>query len=517
MEREIVPHIPEAKLPKKIPLPEQYVSNLVSRGLHEHAEVYKSVVTASSLIRQNGGRALLVGGAVRDMIAGHDSSKDFDIEVYGLYPEALEKIMSQFGTSSSVGKAYEVLKVRIGNIDLDLSYPRSDSKTGEGHRDFEVQINPFMSIEDAAKRRDFTMNSILADPLTGEVFDPYGGITDLENRLLRVTDEKTFTEDPLRALRAMQFIGRFDYLTLDPKSKEVIKDMAPSMVHLSTGRFLEEWRKLLTKSKKPSQGLELGMELGIFNVMHPEFIPLATTPQELEFHPEGDVWTHTKMAVDQAARIAKREGLDEDMRWTTILAALCHDLGKPNTTSVDQKGKIRAFGHEEAGVPIASSFMESIGVDKYTQEKVKALVDAHMWPHTSFERGDEVSDGAFRKLSTKLHPATFEELALLAESDYCGRGQFLSNGLLTLPNSFEEGDWLRRRADRLGVMKEKAINIISGKDLIALGFKQNAQFGELIRIANDIHNENGTSREELMETIVGKPLESAIESLQSMR
>ncbi len=516
MEREITPHIPEAKLPKKIPLPEHYVSNLVARGLHEHAEVYKSVVTAAALIRQNGGRALLVGGAVRDMIAGHDSSKDFDIEVYGLYPEALEKIMGQFGTASSVGKAYEVLKVRIGNIDLDLSYPRSDSKTGDGHRDFEVKIDPFMNISDAAKRRDFTMNSILADPLTGEVFDPHGGIPDLENRVLRVTDDKTFREDPLRALRAMQFIGRFDYLTLDETSKEVIREMAPSMVHLSQGRFLEEWKKLLTRSKRPSQGLELGMELGIFNVMHPEFVPLSLTPQEPEFHPEGDVWTHTKMAVDQAARIAKREGLDEDMKWTTILAALCHDLGKPETTSTDEKGKIRAIGHEQAGVPIASSFMESIGVDKYTQEKVKSLVDAHMWPHTSFERGDEVSDGAFRKLSTRIHPATFEELALLAESDHCGRGQFLLNGLLTLPDSFEEGDWLRRRADRLGVMKEKATNIIGGKDLIALGLKQNYKFGELIRIANDIHNDHGTTREELMELIAHKPLESAIESLQSM-
>lgn len=467
--------------------------------------IHPQVMVASQLFRDRGGRALLVGGGIRDMIMGKDP-KDFDIEVYGLEPDVIEDTVSVLGKVSAVGKAFGILKVAVGDgYDLDISLPRSDSKTGEGHRGFEVSVDPFMSIEDAARRRDFTINSLAYDPLTGEVIDSFSGVEDIKNQILRVTDKQLFKDDPLRVMRGLQFAGRFGF-TVEQESFEIMAQMVPQLEELPKERLNEEWKKLLLKSEKPSIGLALGMELGLFHQLHPEFVRLLNTPQDPRWHPEGDAWTHTLMAVDQAAKIVRSERLDNESAFTIMLATLCHDLGKAESTIQDENGAVTAYGHDAAGVEPAQKFLSTIGVDNDTTAKVLKLVDNHMWSHTGYQtikNGGTVGDGAFRKLSVKIHPATISELSMLAHADGTGTGFYGSLEDLHSDNSYPESEWLKSRAENTGVLREKSMDIVMGRDLIGIGLRPGKHFSEIISLANELHNEKGYSREYILALIAG--------------
>ena len=233
-------------------------------------------------------------------------------------------------------------------------------------RSVSVKSDPNMTVIEAARRRDFTINSMAGDPLTGELFDPFGGAKDLRNRVLRVTDEERFRDDPLRVMRALQFVGRLG-LSIDSESVRIITSMVPELRELPKERIYEEWKKLLLKSEKPSLGLSAGMALGVFKEIHPEFPPLAETPQEPEWHPEGDVWIHTLMAIDEAANIVRQERLDEDGSLVVLFSTLCHDLGKPATTET-KDGRIISHGHEPAGEEPAKKFLATLGVPGLLQE-----------------------------------------------------------------------------------------------------------------------------------------------------
>lgn len=469
------------------------------------SSIHPHVRNAAQKFSERGGRALLVGGGIRDIITGK-APKDFDIEVYNLEPDDVEEVASGFGNIKEVGKSFGILKVALGDgFDLDISLPRTDSKSGEGHRGFEVKIDPYMSISEAALRRDFTINSLAFDPLTEEVIDPHGGVKDIKDKVLRVTDKVRFADDPLRVMRALQFAGRFD-LIVEQESFDLMSEMVTrkEFAELPKERLLEEWKKLLLKSERPSKGLSLGMELGMFHVLHPEFVALLNTPQDGKWHPEGDAWTHTLMAVDQAARIAKNEGLAENDAFTLLVATLCHDLGKPLTSEEQSDGSITARGHDEVGVTIAQKFLERLGVDNDTSEKVKKLVENHMWAHMNFGdvvRGREAGDGAFRKLSVKLFPATITELALLSKADALGTGHYGSLEELQFETAHPETEWLLGRASNLGITEKKAGDIIMGRDLIAAGHKPGKQFGVITVLANALRDEKGYSQEQLLSAI----------------
>ena len=359
-----------------------------------------------------------------------------------------------------------------------------------------------MSISDAALRRDFTINSLAFDPLTEEIIDPHGGVKDIQDKVLKVTDKNTFGDDPLRVMRALQFAGRFD-LVVEQESFDLMSDMVTKkeFAELPKERLLEEWKKLLLKSERPSKGLSLGMELGMFHVLHPEFVALLNTPQDSKWHPEGDAWTHTLMAVDQAARIAKKEELSEENAFTLLVATLCHDLGKPLTSEEQLDGSITARGHDEVGVAIAQKFLDRLGVDNDTSEKVKKLVENHMWAHMNFgdvARGREAGDGAFRKLSVKLFPATITELAHLSKADALGTGHYGSLEELQFETSHPETEWLLSRASNLGITEKKASDVIMGRDLIAAGFKPGKQFGMITSLSNSLRDEKGYTQEQLL-------------------
>ncbi|MCI0479613.1 HD domain-containing protein [Candidatus Uhrbacteria bacterium] len=487
-----------------------YIENLVSP---EACEAFERVCRLCEAVKAAGGRALLVGGAVRDEVLGAPS-KDFDVEVYGLEPDALEELVRSFGTVKDVGKAFGILKLaEAGGTEIDISMPRTDSKVSEGHTGFDVKVDPRMSVKDAARRRDFTFNALSKDPLTGEIYDPFGGVKDLTTRTLRVTDPERFRDDPLRLLRAAQFTGRFG-LAAEPETLTLLRDMVPAMKEISVDRVREEWEKLLLRSVRPSMGLTLLNGIGMVDAYYPELAALRGNAQEFEWHPEGDVWTHTLMVTDAAREIVRRRELGGETARTLMLAALCHDLGKPGTTSfVD--GRIRSHEHDVKGVEPTQSFLGRIGTRKKDVEKVGNLVREHIWPSATYlhqrEQGTKkgsITAGAFRRLAKRLDPATIEELSYVAEADGLGVGPFLDpmhpdQLLLKSVDAYglEAGRWLRAKAEALGIYRSKPERSVMGRELIALGYAPSAdpgvRFGDVISRADDCRDLLGMTKDDL--------------------
>ncbi len=496
-----------------LPLPEEFLALLDEAGLETHKEAYQTVLNIADDVKALGGRALLVGGSVRDFLMGK-ISKDFDVEIYGLEADVIKEIVEKYGKVEEVGEAFGVLKVMFaGGIDIDVSLPRKDSKTGEGHKGFSVETDPNMSVKDAARRRDFTFNSVCANPITGELFDPFGGADDIKDGILKVTDEELFKDDPLRVLRAVQFIGRFGF-EIDSTSIPVLKEMAQKLKELPKERIGEEWRKLLLKSDRPSVGLEAAMELGVLREIHPEFTPLQETEQEHEWHPEGNVWIHTKMVTDEAARIVKKEKLDSDSSMTMMLAALCHDLGKPATTEFID-GKIRSRGHEEAGEDPTRAFLETINTDKATVNKVVKLVIHHLKPtllHLAEEKsGKKIKNGTIRRLAKALHPATIRELVMVAEADHFGRESL--DGPIT---EFPAKEWLLEKARQLEVEDRRPEDLTRGRDWMERKYRGGPNIGKLIFLSNELRDDKEMTRDEILNATEGMNEHEAIAKLQSM-
>ncbi len=472
----------------------------------EAKEMFERVCKLAEAVKAIGGRALLVGGSVRDEVLG-TSSKDFDLEIYRVQPEDLEKLVHKFGKVDSVGKAFGILKITDGGMDIDVSIPRRDSKVHEGHKGFQVDTDPSMSIKEAGRRRDFTFNALSKDPLTGEIFDPFNGVEDLRTRTLRVTDPELFKDDPLRLMRGAQFIGRFG-LKPDADSMQLFREMVPSLRELPKERMFEEWNKLLLKSERPSLALQSLMDMGVIESLYPELLAMRGTPQEFEWHPEGDVWVHTLMVVDAAKDVCKYEKLRKDEAHVVMMAALCHDLGKPETTEF-KDGRTRAQGHEPAGEEPTKLFLKKIGASKELEQKVVPLVKEHLWPGTTYRKflkGEEVHPGAFRRLAKRLWPATIAELTYVSESDNQGRGPFQDTkqkNQFLLPEPYEAGKWVREEARRLGVEKEMPKPILFGRDLIKLGFTAGRAFWEPIHFSERLRDEKNMTHEDVVNLLKG--------------
>lgn len=488
---------------EKFPLPDAFLRKMEKNGFFEHAETYKKVIELAEIIRERGGKALLVGGGVRDFFMGK-ISKDFDIEVYGLEANKIEEAIQPIGTIMEVGKAFGILKIRTeSGLEIDVSLPRTDSKIDAGHRGFEVKTDPHMSVAEAARRRDFTMNSMAADPLSGDIFDPFDGREDIKKRILRVTDPERFVDDPARVLRAIQFVGRFG-MEIEKESAEVIRELVPKLKEEPKERIGEEWKKLLLKSEKPSLGLNAGMNLGVFNEIHPELPPLAQTEQDPEWHPEGDVWIHTLMVVDEAAKIVNRESLEDDQKLSVLLSSLCHDFGKPAVTEL-RDNRIKSHGHEQAGEEPTKKFLSSIGIDFRTRDKVVKLVTNHLIPTTFYIeeklRGRKVKDSSIRRLAERIHPANINDLTLLAEADHLGRGSFdpeIKEQMFLPREKFPARQWLLKRAAGINAEMGRPADVTRGRDWINLGFRPGSEIGQLIRLSNELRDEKNLSREEIL-------------------
>lgn len=413
-------------------------------------------------VREAGGRALIVGGWVRDRLMGRES-KDVDIEVFGVPADRLHRILESLGRVETVGESFQVYK----SGDIDVSLPRRESKSGRGHRGFDITGDPAMELAEAVGRRDFTANAIAWDPLSGEYLDPCDGRGDIERRLLRVVDPATFGDDSLRVLRAVQFAARFEF-ALDDVARGLCRDIP--LDDLPAERVWGEIEKLLL-APRPSIGLALAMELGVVRALFPELQALAGCPQEPEWHPEGDVWVHTLQVVDQARR--RIDDLDRPQRMAVMLGALCHDLGKPATTAVID-GRIRSMDHEEQGVAPTHALLDRLNMhslDGYdVRQQVVGLVAQHLKPGAWFKVRDEVGDGAFRRLA---HKVDLELLARVAKADCMGRepGRFDCTAM----------DWFLDRARALGVEHRPPAPILLGRHLLALGVQPGRRVGEILK------------------------------------
>ena len=421
------------------------------------------------------GRPMLVGGGVRDWLLGL-ASNDFDIEVAGVDFEGLRRALAPFGPTDVVGRSFGVVKVRgAAGSEYDFSLPRRESKTGAGHRGFAVRPDPSLGDADAAARRDFTVNAISVDPFTGEVFDPFGGRGDLAGRILRHTSP-AFPEDPLRVLRAFQLAARFDF-TLAPETAALCREIAPAFAELPVERVWGEWDKWAVKAVRPSRGLAVLEETGWIRHF-PEVAALRGTPQEPEWHPEGDVLTHTGLCLDALASLDGWLSAPPARRRMLSFAVLAHDFGKPSTTvRAERRGAMRWLspGHEASGGPVSDAFLRRIGAPLDLDAPVRALVVHHLAHHHG-QAGD-YSDAQVRRLARKLSPATIEDLALVMSADSMGRPPLPAAGILELVGR------LRARAFKLAVEEAAPRPIIQGRHLVALGRRPGPSFKPILDAA----------------------------------
>lgn len=418
----------------------------------------KACLQVAELIREAEGRALLVGGCVRDGLLDRPA-KDVDIEVYGLDADALENCLSQYFRLDTVGRAFGVFILKGKNIDIAL--PRRESKIGPKHTDFKVEGDPHMSANEAASRRDFTINAISFDPLTSETLDPYNGQADLRTRTLRHVSA-AFSEDPLRVLRGMQFIARFD-LTPAPETIELCQALHPK--DLPSERIWEEWKKFILKGQNMLQGLEF-LRACNWLPYFPELEAMVGCEQEPEWHPEGDVWTHTCHCLNAYA--ANRIN-DEWEDLIVGLAVLCHDMGKPDTTFVDENGRIRSPRHDIEGVPVAQRFLQRMTRQKKVFEEVLPLVEQHMRPLALYRDG--AGDSAIRRLAARVH--RMDRLIRVSYADKSGRPPIP-------PDDFPEGKWLLEKATELAIEDSAPEPILLGRHLIESGLKPGKHFSKIL-------------------------------------
>lgn len=429
----------------------------------------EQVASLAKRLKDAGGRAMLVGGCVRDKIRGVPV-KDWDLEVYGIEPEELEKILSEVGPVNTVGAVFTVFKL---GQDLDVSIPRREQKTSHGHRGFTVEGDPMMSFEEACRRRDFTVNAILEDPLTGEIEDPFHGREDIDRKILRAVDTGTFVEDSLRVLRAVQFAARFGF-EIEPATFELCRSI--NLSDLPKERVWGEIEKLLLQAERPGDGLRLMYKLGVTNRLFPELQALKGVPQEPEWHPEGDVDVHTMLVMDEAAKLIG--GLSYPKKVSVMLGAVCHDLGKPATTA-RSNGRIRSLGHDEAGVEPTLSLLDRLNIhtlDGYdVREQIVQLVRYHLKPGEFYKVRDQVGDGAFRRLARKVEP---DLLYRVAKADSLGRNAEWVQREKWFGS--EAQDWFIERVRELEVEEKGPEPILKGRHLIEMGLEPSPEFGDII-------------------------------------
>jgi tRNA nucleotidyltransferase (CCA-adding enzyme) len=398
------------------------------------------------VVHRAGGRALLVGGCVRDAARGLPV-RDVDIEVFGLAPAALERALADDVPLTSVGRSFEVLKHR--SLPIDIAVPRTQGR-------WDADAGP----REAASRRDFTVNAVAQDPRTGAVIDPFGGLDDLAAGVLRHTSER-FDEDPLRVLRGMQLVARYE-LQAAPETLERCRRLRDAT--LARERVGEEWRRLLVLGVRPSLGLDFLRACG-WLARTPGLEALIGCPQDPEWHPEGDVWIHTLHALDAFA--LRRIG-DAREDWIVGLAVLCHDLGKPETTEACE-GRIVSRGHDQSGISQTRSFLARLTAEEDLVDDVCALVGSHLAPMLLHRA--KAGSAAIRRLARKV--GRIDRLVRVAHADMAGRPPLPTDPFLA-------GEWLLERARELNVEQAPPPRIVEGRHLIEMGFQPGSHFGPIL-------------------------------------
>lgn len=408
-----------------------------------------------------GGRAYYVGGYVRDLICGREN-KDIDIEIHGIAPARLEEILDSFGERIAIGESFGIYNIK--GCHIDIAMPRKENVRGSGHRDFDIFVDPFIGTKNAAKRRDFTVNALMQDVISGEVIDHFGGLDDLKSGILRHVSDDSFPEDPLRVLRAAQFASRFEF-TLAPETVALCSTM--NLSHLSKERIEGELKKALLKAEKPSIFFEALRRMNQLDVWFPELKALTGIEQNEKYHTEGDVWNHTMLVLDAAAKY--REKVDRPMGF--MLAALTHDLGKAVCTEIIN-GELHAYAHETKGLPLAETLLKRITNEVKLIEYALNLVELHMKPNVIAKAKSAI------KTTNKLFDSAVDPVALiyLATADSEGTVTPYSHTMYT-DFLFERLEIYRSYMSRPYVM---------GKDLIQAGLKPSGSFSAILDYAHKL-------------------------------
>ena len=408
-----------------------------------------------------GGCAYFVGGYVRDMIKG-DEGKDIDIEVHGLTPDQLKGLLDSLGQRLDMGESFGIFGLK--GYSIDIAMPRKESCRGKGHRDFDVFVDPHIGTLGAAKRRDFTVNAMMQNILTGEIIDHFGGREDLERGIIRHVNDSSFAEDPLRVLRGAQFASRFNF-EIAEETKALCRNMDIST--LPRERIMGETQKALLKAERPSIFFEKMREMGQLSVWFPELEALIGVEQNPKYHSEGDVWVHTMMVLDQAAGLKQYSSNPLGF----MLSAVAHDMGKAVATELID-GVIHAYGHEVKGLPLVKSFMERLTSESALIKYVLNMAELHMKPNVIAAVNASIKSSN-KMLDSAIDP---EGLICLAIADGLGK---------TSPLEYVSyNDYFR---ERVAIYREYMSRpYVMGQDLIKAGLKPSKDFSDYLDYAHKL-------------------------------
>ena len=412
-------------------------------------------------VADRGGRSYFVGGYVRDALI-HNENKDIDMEVHGISVSCLEEILDSLGTRMAIGESFGVFA--LAGYSLDIAMPRKESLRGQGHKDFDIFVDPFIGTEAAARRRDFTVNALMQDILTGEIIDHFGGVQDLKNGVLRHIHDDSFVEDALRVLRAAQFAARFEFRVAE---ETIALCSQMDLQHLPQERVEGELKKALLKAQHPSLFFQVLRQMNQLDIWFPELKALIDVPQNPVYHSEGDVWTHTMMVIDEAAKLRDRSA---NPYWF-MLAAVAHDFGKAVCTE-EHNGVLHAYQHEIQGLPLANTFLHRITKESKLIRYVLNLVELHMKPNTV------AGAGSAAKVTNRMFDQAVDPQGLICIALADERGRITQR-----PAVDHEGFLM----ERLHIYEEiMAQPYVMGKDLIEAGLKPGAEFSQILAYAHKL-------------------------------
>jgi len=431
--------------------------------------------TAISIVRRlqkSGHEAYFVGGCVRDLLRGAEPG-DYDI-VTSAKPD---EVYPLFSRTVPVGIRFGVVIVVEEGHNYEVATFRSEEDYGDGRRPSHVE---FTTAEDDSRRRDFTVNALLMDPLAGSIIDYVGGKEDIERRLIRTigSAQERFAEDHLRMLRAVRFAANLGY-EIDIETLDAIKLNAPAIHRISAERIRDELTKLLTRGGA-RRGMEILAETGLLAEILPEVYALRGVEQPPQYHPEGDVWEHTLRMLDLLPSWKGQEN-DDRLAW----AVLMHDVGKALTRSENETG-IHFYGHVREGEKIAEKLMRRLKFSRRDMETILALIHCHML----FIHVQEMRPNRLKRF---LRMPDFDLHLELHRLDCLGSHAFLDN------YEFCKSKLMEVRADELHPPR-----LLNGDDLITMGFSPGPLFNEILRAVEDAQLDGEISTSEEARRLVRK-------------
>lgn len=441
-----------------------------SAGLESDA---RSVVES---LRAAGYQAFWAGGCVRDHLLGRPA-KDIDIATNA----RPEQVQGLFPVTHAVGRAFGVVIVQQGSHAFEVATFRRDHTYRDGRRPTSVE---FSSPPEDARRRDFTINGLFLDPITGEILDYVGGQEDLQQKIIRAIGDPSarFAEDHLRLLRAVRFASTLGF-SLEDATRRAICRMAGELRRISAERIQQELTRTLTEAPRPGQALKLLTETGLCAVVLPEVHALQGVEQPIEYHPEGDVFQHTVCMLDQLQRPSP------ELAWSVLL----HDIGKPGTqrriTLPDGRERIRFDGHAEAGAHMADEILRRLRCSRALTEHVATCVRQHM-------RFMEVTHMRRSTLRRLVMAPTFATELELHRVDCLG-----SHGKL------DNYEYVRRFAESLKNEPVKPEPLLRGTDVLAVGMLPGPEIKHLLQKAYDLQLEGHlNTRQEALDWLKDQPL-----------